>query len=114
MPFIRTTTTVKISPQQEKQLKEKLGQAIALIPGKNESWLMLAFDPDTAMYFRGDNSVPCAFVDIRIFGKASPEYYEHMTARVCDIFREVLGIAPDRCYVTYQEINHWGWNSQNF
>lgn len=38
MPCIRTTTNVKISPEMEKTLKEQLGEAVGLIPGKSERW----------------------------------------------------------------------------
>ena len=34
MPCIQTKVNVSISPETEKSLKEKLGQAITLIPGK--------------------------------------------------------------------------------
>ena len=43
MPFIDSKVSVSISEEQEKELKTRLGQAIALIPGKSESWLMTGF-----------------------------------------------------------------------
>ena len=42
MPFISTKTNVTVTKEKETQLKERLGQAISIIPGKSESWLMLA------------------------------------------------------------------------
>jgi len=42
MPFIDTKTNVTITKEKEKELKERLGKAISIIPGKSESWLMLA------------------------------------------------------------------------
>ena len=41
MPFISTKTNVKISEEKETQLKERLGQAIAIIPGKVKAGLCL-------------------------------------------------------------------------
>ena len=37
-----------------------------------------------------------------------------MTEALTDILREELEIAPDRIYITYQEIGTWGWNGGNF
>lgn len=73
---ISTKTNVKISEEKETQLKERLGQAIAIIPGKSESWLMLAIEGEIPMYFRGDNSEPVAFIEIKTFGSASSDVYE--------------------------------------
>ena len=36
MPFIDSKVSVKTTPEQRKELKERLGQAIALIPGKSD------------------------------------------------------------------------------
>lgn len=36
MPCIRTKVDVAISEEQEKNLKEKFGRAISLLPGKSE------------------------------------------------------------------------------
>ena len=79
MPFISTKTNVNVPKEKEIQLKERLGQAIAIIPGKSESWLMLAIEGDVPMYFRGDDSAPTAFIEVKIFGSASPDAYSRMT-----------------------------------
>lgn len=114
MPYISTTTTVPITRTKETVLKEKLGQAIALIPGKTEEWLMLSFNPDTTMYFRGSNEKPLAFVIVSIFGAADSSAYDMLTARITEIMTDELGISPENVYVKYEEVNHWGWNAVNF
>ena len=70
MPFIETKTNVTVSKEAETKIKEALGQAISIIPGKSENWLMLAIEGDIPMYFRGDDSAPIAFVDVKTFGTA--------------------------------------------
>lgn len=114
MPYIETKTSVKITPEKEVLLKEKLGKAIECIPGKNESWLMLSFEDGVRMWFRGDNSAPSAMVEVKILGEADPKYYGKMTAVICDILSSELGIPSDRIYVKYEEIENWGWNGSNF
>jgi len=53
-------------------------------------------------------------VEIRIFGSADSEACNKMTAAVCEVFSEVLGIRGDRVYVSYSFHNEWGWNGENF
>jgi len=113
MPFIATTTNLKISPETEQLLKQKLGQAIALIPGKTEDWLMLSFQAEMPMYFQG-NAAPALYADVRLFGSANPQNYNKMTAELTKIYAEALDILPSRIYVTYAEVSHWGWNGRNF
>ena len=43
MPFIELKTSVSISKEKEAELKSAFGEAIAIIPGKSEQWLMLNF-----------------------------------------------------------------------
>ena len=65
MPFIDSKVSVKTTAEQQKELKTRLGQAIAIIPGKSESWLMVNLEDDQKMYFRGDDSQPLAFIWMR-------------------------------------------------
>lgn len=114
MPFIETKTNKTITPAEEKALKEQLGKAVEAIPGKSESRLMLNIEDNCKLYFRGDGETPAAFVEVKIFGTASREAYENMTAAVCNVLDNVLGIAPDRVYVKYEGCMDWGWNGSNF
>lgn len=113
MPFINSKLSTPLSAQQETAIKEKLGKAVELIPGKSENWLMVGFEPETSLYFRGDNSQPIAFVEVSIFGSENPAAFSRLTARICEIYQEVLGIAPDHIYVKYQPVSSWGWNGSN-
>ncbi len=114
MPYIGTKTTAAISPEKEKILKAKFGKAIECIPGKNESWLMLSFEDNARIWFKGDDSAPSAWVEVKIFGAADKEYYDKMTAAICKILNDELGVPSDRVYVKYEEVYNWGWNGGNF
>ena len=114
MPYINTKTTVSITPEKEAALKEKLGKAISLLPGKSEQWLMLSFEDCCRMLFQGCNGKPLAFAEVKLFGKASAADYEALTGRITEILGEELGIAPAGIYVKYEEVSHWGWNGGNF
>ena len=114
MPFIETKTNVAITKEKERELKERLGKAISIIPGKSESWLMLAIEGNIPMYFRGDDSEPVAFIEVKIFGNASGDVYSRMTKELTGIYGNLLGIAPDHMYIRYFGSSDWGWNGNNF
>lgn len=114
MPFINSKISVKITKEQEETIKKKLGEAIKLIPGKSESWLMVGFEEEYSLYFKGEKSEKIAFVEVKIYGKADSLVYNKMTKAICDIYMEVLNIPSDKIYVAYQEISNWGWNGSNF
>lgn len=114
MPFINSKVSVKISYSQEQELKTRLGQAISVIPGKSEEWLMLGFEDEYHLYFKGDNSEPIAFVDVNVFGDPNSAAFSKFTGEVTKIFGEVLGIAADHIYVKYNGTHDWGWNGTNF
>ncbi len=114
MPCIQTKVNVPISPEVEKSLKEKLGQAITNIPGKSENWLMLTFEDNVHLYFQGNGTEPAAFVEVKIYGKANRTAYDKMTAAVTDLLHQELSISPSRIYIKYEETEYWGWNGSNF
>jgi len=113
MPFISSKVTVKISQEKEEAIKQRLGQAIAIIPGKSESWLMVGFEDEYTLYFKGDKCEKAAFVEVKIYGSGNAGAYDQMTAEICKIYGEELDIPAANIYVTYQEFSEWGWNGGN-
>lgn len=114
MPYIITRTTKKISPSALEDIKTKLGKAIEIFPGKTEQWLMVDFEDECKLYFRGDCSADSAFVEVKLLGSAGAKYCEMMTEAVCDILFETLSIPKERIYVKFEEVSNWGWNSGMF
>ena len=113
MPFIHTRVNRPISQEQEKALSQQLGQAVSLL-GKSENWLMLQFEDNCRLYFKGDSRKPLAFVNVKLYGHAEREAYERMTGKVTEILNGVLSIPSDGVYVEYEETDHWGWQGSNF
>ena len=112
MPFINTKTNIAISKEKEETIKTKFGKAISII-GKSESWLMVNFEDNSKIYFKGDNSSPIAFVEVSLYGKSSSSSYNTLTREITMILNEELSISPDKIYVKYSEIENWGWNGSN-
>ncbi len=113
MPYIHAKTNVKVTKPTAEKIKAACGEAIALIPGKTETWLMVEVEGEKAMYFAG-NDAPCAYVEVKILGKTSDAVYDKLTEKICAVMSENLPVAADRVYVKYEEVAHWGWNGSNF
>lgn len=113
MPFISTKTNIEISKEREASIKQKLGKAIELVPGKSEAWLMLAFEDKVSMYFKGQADKPIAFVEVKLFGGANAIAYDKLTAAITKILNEELSIDPAQIFVKYEEVKTWGWNGGN-
>lgn len=114
MPYIDTKTTVTLTEEKKEALAKRFGKAITVIPGKSEAHLMLGFEGDMTMYFAGNTGKPMAFVEVKILGTSTREHFSNLTAEICTILEEELGISGDCVYVEYVEATHWGWNGSNF
>ena len=74
----------------------------------------LGFEQECSLYFRGEKSEKIAFVDVSLYGPASPASCDKMTAEICRIYTDVLGVPADKIYVKYAPTDCWGWNGGNF
>lgn len=113
MPFINTKYSGEITPEQETNIKSALGDAMSII-GKSENWLMVGFEPNCSLYFKGEKSEKIAFVEVSAFGSASRSAFEQMTAVICKTLGDNLGVPADKVYVKYSPTDNWGWNGGNF
>lgn len=114
MPYINLRTSAKLDETKMEEIKSALGKAITTLPGKTETYLMVDLEGGASLWLGGDNSKPLAMIDVKIFGHAKPADFSKMTAVLCDICHDKLGIDPTGVYVTYAEVENWGWNRSNF
>ena len=114
MPFINIKTNLEVDSAVEEEIKKALGKAIEIIPGKSESWLMVNFEDNCHLYFKGDKTLPNLFVELKIYGTASGTTLEKFTAEATKIFNMNLGVSPDHMYFKYELVDNWGWNGSNF
>ena len=112
MPYIDLKTSVPVSDEKARRLKEGFGAAIRDL-GKTESWLMVGIEGEKQLFFKGEDG-DFAIAQIALFGRASEAQYDNMTADVCALISDVLEIGCDRIYVKYEEVDHWGFNGFNF
>lgn len=114
MPYIDSKVTVNLSDEKKEILKKKLGKIIENIPGKSENYLMVGFQDNYSLYFRGEKLQYGAFIEVKIFGKAPEESLSLVTKEICNLFNKELSIPGDAIYVKYEEVNHWGFDGFNF
>lgn len=114
MPFIDLKTSTKIDENKEAILRKEFGKIITLIPGKSESWLMLNFEDEKRMAFRGNADDDTAIVSVDLLGAASDKSYDDLTRAICNTVNQVLGVPMQRIYVKYSEYEHWGFAGENF
>ena len=65
MPYIKTSTNVQINEEKLNSIKSKMGEAIRLM-GKTEDWLMLEFNDNMKMFFKGNSNDAIAFLDVKV------------------------------------------------
>lgn len=114
MPCIQLTVSQKLSEEKKSAIKRRLGEAIEIIPGKTETWLMVVIHDDACVYYQGHGEESAAFVDVSIYGQDMPEAFDRMTKVLCTLLNEELGTSPQRIYVKYSSTRNWGWNGVNF
>lgn len=113
MPFIDSKFTVPVSEEKKETIKSELGRLVSLI-NKPESFLMVGIEDNYTLYMGGDRLEKGAFVSVSMYGNASPDAYDQMTAEICSLYERELEIPANKVYVTYQGIKDWGWNGRNF
>lgn len=113
MPFIDSKITVKVSDEKKEIIKAKLGEAAAII-GKSERFVMIGFDDEYTLYFAGKKMEKAVYVSVDIYGGSNSPSSSAMTAKICEIYEEELGIPAGNIYVEYRSTTDWGWNGSNF
>ena len=113
MPFIDSKVSVALSEERKEAIKSKLGKAVSLLH-KGETYLMVGFQDNYSLYLGGKKLEKGAYVEVSLFGKASPSDYDKMTGEICRILSDELEIPANCVYVTYHGLSDWGWNGSNF
>lgn len=114
MPYCEVITTVKVPAETEMTLNHALTRVIENIPGKTERWVMTHIADEAKMAFAGTNDAPAAMITVKTFGTPEAQYYDVLTKAFCREVAPILGVSPERMYIVYEPIDHWGWNSKNF
>lgn len=107
MPYIRVSTTRVMSAEQQLALKAGLARAVELIPGKDESKLMVELAAGQAMYYRGEAG-EFAFIDARFSGAVDFADKKRFTEAALGLCEQVLDLAPGDANLTISCYDEWG------
>lgn len=114
MPFIDVKLTKSITDAEAVALKAELGKMIEVFPGKSEGWLMCSIEDDKKIWFRGDATEDCAFVEVKLYGNVNAESADKFTSLLCNYLESEFSVPSDRIYIRYEGGTDWGWNGSNF
>lgn len=107
MPFIIARVNVPVSKEQETEIKTLMGRAIGLVPGKNESYLMLGIEDEFRFWLRGDGLQKADYIEASIFGNEDHAGFDVFAAETTEIFCQVLGISPENIHIKFDDIRAW-------
>ena len=112
MPFIKSKVSCKVSLEKESELKVRLGQAIEIIPGKSEQYLLLEFEDNCHLWLRGKNDKPIAYIEAAIFGNEDHRQFSNFSASVTKIYNKVLNIPVENIHIKFEDIVSWSVGGQ--
>jgi hypothetical protein len=107
MPYIAINTSKTLSDTQKDEIKALLGERITLIPGKEESRLMVDISDGRSMYFAGERR-ELAFVDVRCYGTTEFAHKKVFTEAAFEALNRAAGLPGDSIYLSYSEFDTWG------
>jgi phenylpyruvate tautomerase len=114
MPLLRIETTQTLSEDKLAKVLKELSTIVAQTIGKPERYVMVTVSK--AAILMSGKPGEAAFVDIRSIGGLSGETNRKLTEAVCRTLSSLLGISPDRVYLTFTDVDatDWGWNGTIF
>lgn len=107
MPYISISTSKTLSDAQKDALKSALGQAIAVIPGKDESRLMVDISDGHTMYLAGEKR-ELAYLDVKCYGATELAAKKAFTEAAFAAVQQTTGLPENGIYLTCSDFANWG------
>lgn len=107
MPYIGISTSKTLSNEQKTALKAALGEAIAVIPGKDESRLMVDIADGHEMFFAGEKR-DLAYLDVKCYGTTTLEAKKAFTEAAFRAVQQTTGLPENGIYLTCTDFANWG------
>jgi phenylpyruvate tautomerase PptA (4-oxalocrotonate tautomerase family) len=112
MPYLSVNLSKDISDQHKENIKNKIGEIIALIPGKSEAVTMVDISGGHSLYKGGMKLKNGAFVEVRLKGKAGLKDKDALTKAIFGMLKELLGSPEDEIYLNIIEFENWGYGGR--
>ena len=113
MSYIDCKVSISLSESDKETLKNEFGRIVNDMPGKSESFLMIGFQDNYDLYFKGKKLDYGAFVEVKLFGRATEDSMQKVTSEIYKLFDDKLNIPAKSVYIKFEEVDTWGWNGYN-
>ena len=108
MPYMRVSTSKTLTAEQKQSLYEKLGAALAVIPGKEAFMLIADIEDGRQIYSGGGPSEDFVFIDARYYSRIEYHVKKAFVKAVLKAVGDVVGTPKERISMTVLEMNSWG------
>jgi len=114
MPYLSIQTSVNLGDAEKQSLLASASRSVADMLGKPEGYVMVTLHSGLSMMFAGSNE-PAAYLDLKSLGLPAERTAE-LSAALCDLMRNELGIDSSRIYIGFVSPDRfmWGWNGKTF
>ena len=115
MPLLRVTTNQEMATSEGRgQFLRQASAQLADLLGKPERYCMVNLETGACLLFGGTDE-PAVFAELTSLGLPTGET-ERLSAALCDLFQDRLGVDPVRVYVHFQDVDRsmWGTNRTTF
>lgn len=114
MPYLKIQTNLPLNEKAEQTVLKSASSLVAQELEKPESFVMVAIQADTPMLFAGTDE-PVAFLELKSVGLPGRKT-KTLCQALCQLVEQHLGIAKDRVYVKFIDVNRgmWGWKGDVF
>jgi phenylpyruvate tautomerase len=114
MPFLNVQTNARLSDAARSELARALAEGVSRELGKPLDYVQVQLQLGAFLTFAGTEELT-AFVDLRSLG-LPPEKPPLLSAVLCRLLQEHLGVSPQRVFLNFQDMprTHWGWDGRTF
>jgi len=114
MPLLKLSITAHPDDAKKTVLLTSLSKALAQGIGKPEKYVMVTIDECAASM--SGTAGPAAFGEIKSIGGLGATVNKALSAKICGLLAEHLGIAGERVYLNFIEVDaeNWGYNGGTF
>ncbi len=114
MPFLSIATNQTATAAQRDSLLRLASAMVAEQLGKPERYVMVDWRHNPHMLFAGSDA-PVAYLELKSIGLPGAAT-EAISAALCALMNEQLGIPADRIYIEFADAarHMWGWNGATF
>lgn len=102
MPYIQIATTRKLTDDQRDKLRQRALDAASLL-GKRREFVMVRMEDGCALQ-KGDAPGSCAFCDVRVLGKPTPEDCNAFARALSDHIADIAQTDPKCVYLSIAEM----------